>query len=569
MHLVNLRSIKEKVGIKYVGYGIGALVGYKLINYMIWKTKNKKLNIRSAQIVAERDSKTYTFIEVSPEKTQLILNLPDIQAIRENLFQRSFTISELVTVYSKRTVEIGRQLNLTAVELIDQALITANEYDQILDKHLKDGQQSQLPPLFGIPISTKGDRNSRGAQIYQDHIADDAVTVKLFKKAGAIIIVKARSSGGDSALVASRCVVLAVGTDIGGSIRVPAAFNGLFSFKPTGARTSNLGYLSGMPKISTSSIVLASQGPMARSNDDLVLATKLQLDPQIHTYDWKIPSSPFRENEYISAVNGGKQKLRVGYIDRLPTLQSSKGARRALQIAKDALEKQGFELVPFNQTLEEVQTIKSAFQGIMISSNAGPVLKLLSDQCEDLLKVNVAFYSYYSANPLKKFLLRTLLKLTGNHRFSNAIANCKDFSKDEIDDFIRKREESNENIRAKFQDLDIIGLILPNYVHCAFKESNQLSMNSLIDYTSIWNFFMYPCGTVPTTLVQASDTNPNDYQDSFDDKVTKSIRNDIEDSEGMPMGVQVVGLSQMDERVLGLMKAIDNGVQFRSRPKDF
>ena len=41
------------------------------------------------------------------------------------------------------------------------------------------------------------------------------------------------SSGGDAGLVASRCVPLGIGTDIGGSIRIPAAFNGIVGFKPT------------------------------------------------------------------------------------------------------------------------------------------------------------------------------------------------------------------------------------------------------------------------------------------------------------------------------------------------
>lgn len=44
------------------------------------------------------------------------------------------------------------------------------------------------------------------------------------------------SSGGDAALVSSRCVLLGVGNDIGGSIRIPAAFCGIYGFKPTAGR---------------------------------------------------------------------------------------------------------------------------------------------------------------------------------------------------------------------------------------------------------------------------------------------------------------------------------------------
>ena len=46
------------------------------------------------------------------------------------------------------------------------------------------------------------------------------------------------SSGGDAGLVASNCVPLALGSDLGGSLRIPAAFTGTYSFKPTPGRTS-------------------------------------------------------------------------------------------------------------------------------------------------------------------------------------------------------------------------------------------------------------------------------------------------------------------------------------------
>lgn len=49
------------------------------------------------------------------------------------------------------------------------------------------------------------------------------------------------SSGGDAGLVASRCVPLAIGSDVGGSIRIPSAFNGVVGFKPTQGRITYRG----------------------------------------------------------------------------------------------------------------------------------------------------------------------------------------------------------------------------------------------------------------------------------------------------------------------------------------
>jgi Asp-tRNA(Asn)/Glu-tRNA(Gln) amidotransferase A subunit family amidase len=55
------------------------------------------------------------------------------------------------------------------------------------------------------------------------------------------------SSGGDSGLVAARCTPLALGTDLGGSLRVPAHFNGIWTFKPSGKRTSITGARTALP----------------------------------------------------------------------------------------------------------------------------------------------------------------------------------------------------------------------------------------------------------------------------------------------------------------------------------
>ena len=64
-----------------------------------------------------------------------------------------FTIEDLVTVYAKRCVTIGRKLNLTTVENIKEALETAKQYDIKLNEYLRNGEA--VPPLFGIPVSIK------------------------------------------------------------------------------------------------------------------------------------------------------------------------------------------------------------------------------------------------------------------------------------------------------------------------------------------------------------------------------------------------------------------------------
>ena len=78
-------------------------------------------------------------------------------------------------------------------------------------------------------------------------------------------------------MVAARLAVFSLGTDIGGSIRVPSAFNGVRGFKPTAGRPSGTG---GMPVVfSTFNTIRSSCGPMGKSIEDLKEVLKIQYDP--------------------------------------------------------------------------------------------------------------------------------------------------------------------------------------------------------------------------------------------------------------------------------------------------
>jgi len=85
------------------------------------------------------------------------------------------------------------------------------------------------------------------------------------------------SSGGDGGLVASRCVPAAVGSDVGGSIRIPATFNGITGFKPTQGRISYKGAIdANLNKVTANGAHLpAVAGPLAHSVADCVQMFKI------------------------------------------------------------------------------------------------------------------------------------------------------------------------------------------------------------------------------------------------------------------------------------------------------
>ena len=173
-------------------------------------------------------------------------------------------------------IEQYKDLNAFITLTIDQALKQAKEQDEIL----RTADTEDLPALFGTPIAlkdlvyTKGVRTTAGSLFWKDFVPDqDAFIVKRLKKAGAIIVGKTNmheialgvtnnnphfgacrnphdptrisggSSGGSAVAVATGMSLAAIGTDTGGSIRIPASLCGVVGLKPTYGRVSVRGVI--------------------------------------------------------------------------------------------------------------------------------------------------------------------------------------------------------------------------------------------------------------------------------------------------------------------------------------
>ena len=130
------------------------------------------------------------------------------------------------------------------------------------------------------------------------------------------------SSGGEGALIAMRGSVLGVGTDVGGSIRIPAMCNGLYGIKPSWQRIPCAGQEGGVPLGSSKMALPASAGPLAHSMRDLELffsavssQSPWEIDPDVSPSPWTSLSTISKSCPTISIVR------RDGVIDPLPPIQ--------------------------------------------------------------------------------------------------------------------------------------------------------------------------------------------------------------------------------------------------------
>jgi Asp-tRNA(Asn)/Glu-tRNA(Gln) amidotransferase A subunit family amidase len=223
----------------------------------------------------------------------------DAWAIAADIAAGSLTATEAVGRALAAIEARDGQINAFTVVRPDAALAVAAEVDS--------GRRSG--PLAGVPISVKdhvwlaGWPATNGSRSLQDHVPDrDCVCVERLVAAGAVVVGKTNnpefcyrgttfnevygitrnprdltrttggSSGGAAASVAAGMVPLAVGTDGGGSIRIPSAFCGVYGIKPTYGLVPKVPGFRGWPTLSVT-------GPIAASVRDLALALSVMGGP--------------------------------------------------------------------------------------------------------------------------------------------------------------------------------------------------------------------------------------------------------------------------------------------------
>jgi Asp-tRNA(Asn)/Glu-tRNA(Gln) amidotransferase A subunit family amidase len=307
-----------------------------------------------------------------------IIFLPAV-AMAERIRERKISPVELVEAHLAQIEKLNPQLN--AFVHVDAS--SARQAAQTAEAAVMQG--NSLGPLHGVPVSIKssfevsGMRCESGTLLRAGYVpTQDAPLVARLRAAGAIVLgvtntpellmawetdnllygrtnnpwdlerTPGGSSGGEATAIAAGLSAGGVGSDGGGSIRVPAHFCGICGLKPTPGRIPATGhYPVSVGPFSSIGVV----GPMARTVADLKILFEVMQGPDIgdtHAAPVPLRWPTDREN----------RKLRIGYFEDDGRTPVTRETRAAVRTAAEALRSAGFQLEPFRpEGLEQARQL--------------------------------------------------------------------------------------------------------------------------------------------------------------------------------------------------------------------
>jgi amidase len=283
---------------------------------------------------------------------------------------RDGNVSSLeLTRYMFERIERYKSLNAVVTLMTDEALARAREADAARASGKSWGPLHGVPCTIKDAFETKGVRTTAGEPFLKDHVpTSDAALVERLRAAGAVLLgmtnlppllmdwqsdnpifgrtnnpwdpsrTPGGSTGGGAASLAAGIGYIALGSDIGGSIRLPAHFCGVYGHKPTYGLLPERGHVPPPPQARPAPPTgLAVVGPLARNALDLKLALEVLGGPDSNTaiaYKWTLPRPrKARLTQY-----------RIGYVIDDPFCPVASDVKAVLTRSIEALRKAGVPL---------------------------------------------------------------------------------------------------------------------------------------------------------------------------------------------------------------------------------
>ena len=516
-------------------------------------------------------------METTKQTTLTSLSATELAAL---IARGEISSVEAVEAHIERIEHVNPVLNAVVVKRYEAALAEAREADE------RRARGEALGPLHGVPITIKecldlaGTPSTFGLPSRANTVAEqDDVYVARMREAGAIILGKTNvaqllyfiesdnplygrtnnpwnldrssggSSGGQAAIIAAGGSPIGLGTDLGGSIRVPATFCGIAGLKPTAGRIPDAGRYS--EPLGERAIV-SQVGVLARQVSDVALGLEIingGRNPDVE------PPMPLGDPGTVDV-----SRLRVAYYTDDGTFKVAPAVRRAVLEAADTLKNCGAQVTAWSPP--DVQHAVDLFFGIMSADGGRGLIQTLGKNKRDPRIKTLLFMGQRSRPTLA--LLGWLFRLLGQEGLAGSIRNFghKDtlhywqLVEAQMEYQRRFLEALNHDEGGPFDLILCPACSLPAFTHGS--ASNLILAGG---YTALYNVLGYPTGIVPVTRVRSDEEVG---RTPSRDIVEQTARKVELGSAGLPVGVQVVARPWREHVVLAAMRTIEEVVSARS-----
>ncbi|KAK4545429.1 hypothetical protein LTR36_002779 [Oleoguttula mirabilis] len=504
------------------------------------------------------------------------------QTLIESLATGKLTSTAVTKAFLQRAGLAGKLVNCITELLPDRALARAQYLDAYLAEHKKP-----LGPLHGLPISVKEMVGMKGLDLNAGFVAwvgrlapDDATILKLLWHAGCVFharttepqslmhletsnnlygvtlnphntrLTSGGSSGGEGALLGLRGSCLGIGTDIGGSIRNPAANNGLFGLRPTSMR---------LPMAGLSATMMGAEhiipviGPLSTSLAGVKTFMKAIIDQQPWLYEPSLVPLPWKDSTKATLLRtgpNGRRKLRIGVLADDGVVKPHPPILRGIATLVAALAQNNpadIEIVEFPPYKHaEAWRILSALyfadgaaeEKAAIAASGEPVRPLTEWILEATGARELSVAELWKATEARDGYKAAY----GRHwnSVNTALPGPLDSDEEGVDVGAVQREEVLDGM------VDVI--LTPTGPGCA----PPLGCAKYWGYTSQWNLLDYPCLIFPTGLCAGAEEDgveegytPRNERDRFNYELYKP-----ETYTDAPISLQLVGRRWEEEKVI-------------------
>ncbi|KAJ5166482.1 uncharacterized protein N7482_005263 [Penicillium canariense] len=496
-----------------------------------------------------------TRLEQEPQ-VQKITDIDDIACLVKGLEAGEFSAEQVIQAYIKRAVVAHQLTNCLTEVVFDEALQQAKKLDEEFSStHKLKG------PLHGVPITLKDQFDVKGVDTTLGYVgrsfkpaSQDAALVKILKDMGAIVVAKTNlcqsimwgetenplwglttnprnpaftsggSTGGEGSLLALHGSIVGFGTDIGGSVRIPQSFVGLYGFKPSSSRFP----YEGVP-VSTEGQehVPSSVGPMARDLASISYITKLIANARPCDLDPRCTPLPWNETAFQEIQN---RPMVIGLILDDGMVKVHPPITRALQELSTALTAQGHEVVIWDIAdhagcIEIMDLFYTVDGGEDIRRDMAVAGEPYLPHVEALVNRGqaISVYEYWQLNRRKRAAQKKYL-----------------------DKWNAVRSPSGKPVDV---------LLSPAMPHTSIPHRKF----RWVGYTKIWNFLDYPALAFPVDQVRANldklPAEPYVPRNPFDEWNWNLY--DVDQVDGYPVNLQIIGKKLEEEKVLGAATTIE------------